>query len=117
MLAKEQIDEIRMMYREAKNKQKQVGILAEMHLCSAEDIRKVLGLDTPGKKPEKARQNDGKTEAKTEKVPKSVPKVPKISKMRLKVPKLLRQGASREKRLIYGKNPRKEFYRMHWMLC
>lgn len=52
--SKEEIANIQSLYRGAKNKQREVGILAEMHLCEKEDIRKVLGLDIPGKKPEKS---------------------------------------------------------------
>ena len=72
MLKKEQIDEIRMMYREAKNKKKQIGILAQLYACTNDEIRAVLDLQAPGprkeaeNKPEKieispARCQPGKT--------------------------------------------------------
>ncbi len=35
---------IRMMYRQAKDPQKQIGILADLYVCTKNDIRKVLGL-------------------------------------------------------------------------
>lgn len=37
-------DEIRRNYREAKNKTKQVGILAELNNCSRKEIEEILGL-------------------------------------------------------------------------
>ncbi len=40
------ISEIRMMYRQAKYPEEQIGILADMYLCTKNDIRKVLGLPT-----------------------------------------------------------------------
>ena len=42
-------DEIRMMYREAKNKTEQIGILADLNLCGKDEIRQVLGLKKPGR--------------------------------------------------------------------
>ncbi len=37
---------IHMMYRQAKNPQKQIDILADMYVCAKNDIRKALGLPT-----------------------------------------------------------------------
>ena len=48
MLRQEQISEIKAMYRESKNKKRQIGILAQLYACSNEEIREVLGLNTLG---------------------------------------------------------------------
>ncbi len=40
------ISEIRMMHRQAKYPEEQIGILADMYVCTKNDIRKVLGLPT-----------------------------------------------------------------------
>ncbi len=40
------ISEIRMMYRQAKNPQKQIGILSDMYICTKDEIKKVLDLPT-----------------------------------------------------------------------
>ncbi len=40
------ISEIRMIYRQAKDPQKQIIILADMYVCTKNDIRKALGLPT-----------------------------------------------------------------------
>ncbi len=40
------ISEIRMMYRQAKYPEEQIGILADMYVCTKNDIRKALGLQT-----------------------------------------------------------------------
>ncbi|MDI9473100.1 MAG: hypothetical protein QM221_09340 [Bacillota bacterium] len=42
-------NEIRVMYRDAKNKNKQIQILADMNGCGISDIRKVLGLSVKNK--------------------------------------------------------------------
>ena len=49
MLNKEQIGEIRAAYRDAKNPQKQIGILADLYACKETEIRQVLGIEeAPG---------------------------------------------------------------------
>lgn len=49
MLSKEQIGEIRAAYRDAKNPQKQIGILADLYACKETEIRQVLGIEeAPG---------------------------------------------------------------------
>lgn len=45
MLNKEQIGEIRAAYRDAKNPQKQIGILADLYACKETEIRQVLGIE------------------------------------------------------------------------
>lgn len=52
MLNKEQINEIRMMYKEAKNKKRQIGILAQLYACTNEEIRAALDMQAPGPKKE-----------------------------------------------------------------
>lgn len=51
-------NEIRVMYRDAKNKNKQIQILADMNGCGISDIRKVLGLSV--KNENKKASNTGK---------------------------------------------------------
>lgn len=46
-----QKSEIKTLYRESKDKRKQVGILADLYCCTKDDIRKVLGLLPPGPAP------------------------------------------------------------------
>lgn len=53
MLRKEQVSEIKRMYRESKDKKKQIGILADLNTCTKEEIREVLGMKAPGPQPEK----------------------------------------------------------------
>lgn len=53
MLRKEQVSEIKRMYRESKDKKKQIGILADLNACTKEEIREVLGMKAPGPQPEK----------------------------------------------------------------
>ena len=49
MLNKEQIGEIRAAYRDAKNPQKQIGILADLYACKETEIRQVMGIEeAPG---------------------------------------------------------------------
>ena len=49
MRNKEQIGEIRAAYRDAKNPQKQIGILADLYACKETEIRQVLGIEeAPG---------------------------------------------------------------------
>ena len=43
-MSPEQIGEIRMLYRQAADPQKQIRILAELYLCSQAEICRVLGL-------------------------------------------------------------------------
>lgn len=43
-MSPEQIGEIRMLYRQAADPQKQIHILAELYLCSQAEICRVLGL-------------------------------------------------------------------------
>ena len=50
MLTKKQIDEIGTLYRGAKNKQKEIGILAQLYSCDKAEVRKALGLENPGRK-------------------------------------------------------------------
>lgn len=45
MLNKEQIGEIRMAYRDAKDPKKQIGILADLYACKESDILQALGLE------------------------------------------------------------------------
>ena len=45
-MSPEQIGEIRMLYRQAADPQKQIRILAELYLCSQAEICRVLGLLT-----------------------------------------------------------------------
>ena len=52
MLSKEQIDEIKMMYRDAKNKKRQIGILAQLYACTNEEIRAALDSQVPDKNEE-----------------------------------------------------------------
>ena len=52
MLNKEQINEIRMMYKEAKNKKRQIGILAQLYACSCEEIREAIDSQVTDKKEE-----------------------------------------------------------------
>lgn len=52
MLNKEQINEIKMMYKEAKNKKRQIGILAQLYACTNEEIREALDMQAPGPKKE-----------------------------------------------------------------
>jgi len=40
------ISEIRMMYRQAKDRRKQIGILADMYACTKREIKQVLDLPT-----------------------------------------------------------------------
>lgn len=41
---KDEIADIQASYRGAKNKKRQIGILAQLNLCSKEEIEKILGL-------------------------------------------------------------------------
>lgn len=69
-------DEIRMMYREAKNKTEQIGILADLNLCGKDEIRQVLGLKKPGR---------GKSEEAPEPSRKELPEaIQRLVKARLK---------------------------------
>ena len=57
MLTKEQIGEIRIAYRDAKDPKKQIGILADLYACDKAEILQVLGIEdaphrTPGLDPE-----------------------------------------------------------------
>ena len=48
-LKQEDMEEIRVMYRDAKYKRQQIGILSEMYLVSKDTIAQVLGLEAmPG---------------------------------------------------------------------
>jgi len=40
-------DEIRALFRDAKNKPEMIGILADMNLCSHERIRKIVNMEAP----------------------------------------------------------------------
>lgn len=53
MLSQTQIDEIRTIYRDAKNKQRKIGILAQLYNCEKYEIRDAIGLEDPGPKPSK----------------------------------------------------------------
>lgn len=44
MLNNEDKDFVRMLYRQAKKKKKQIGVLAELYACNKEQIEEVLGL-------------------------------------------------------------------------
>ena len=50
MLSQTQIDEIRTLYRDAKNKQREIGILAQLYNCEKYEIRDAIGLEDPGPK-------------------------------------------------------------------
>ena len=48
-LTQAEMEEIRVMYRDAKYKRQQIGILSEMYLVSKDTIAQVLGLEAlPG---------------------------------------------------------------------
>lgn len=48
-LTQADVEEIRVMYRDAKYKRQQIGILSEMYLVSKDTIAQVLGLEAlPG---------------------------------------------------------------------
>lgn len=48
-LTQAEIEDIKVMYRDAKYKRQQIGILSEMYLVSKDTIAQVLGLDAlPG---------------------------------------------------------------------
>lgn len=52
MLTKEQVGEIRIAYRDAKDPKKQIGILADLYACEKAEIRQVLGIeDAPSQGP------------------------------------------------------------------
>lgn len=52
MLTKEQIGEIRIAYRDAKDPKKQIGILADLYACDKAEILQVLGIeDAPPQAP------------------------------------------------------------------
>lgn len=56
-LTQADMEEIRVMYRDAKYKRQQIGILSEMYLVSKDTIAQVLGLDAlPGGRGYKTRQ-------------------------------------------------------------
>ena len=47
----EELGELRMLYRNAASPKKQVGILAELYVCTRQDIERALGLPVTAKRP------------------------------------------------------------------
>lgn len=66
MLTKEQIGEIRIAYRDAKNPKKQIGILADLYACDKAEILQVLGIeDAPPQAPPAAKKPAAKRAVKS----------------------------------------------------
>lgn len=57
--------EIRTLYRQSKNKRRQIGILADLYLCTRDEIREVLGLLPPGPAPKETKVPEKKLESPT----------------------------------------------------
>lgn len=73
--------EIVRSYRTAKEKKKQIEILAELNACSTADIKKILveeGVQFPGPKPEKPESSTAETPAEAPKE-KTVPEAVNIA--------------------------------------
>ena len=68
MTEQDKID-IRRIYRDSKDKRKEVGILAECYATSKETIREILGVEKPGKKADPETEQRPEAPRRTEKIP------------------------------------------------
>lgn len=63
MLSNDDKGFIRMLYRQSRKKQKQIGVLAELYACSREQIAEVLGLSAEDIAPTNRRRYSSETRA------------------------------------------------------
>lgn len=76
--------EIRRSYEQAKSKEKQIGILAQLNDCSTKDIRMILGLEPKEEKePRKKKAHTPKEEPQPEQKPEPVEEQPPMEKSEL----------------------------------